>query len=126
MEAIAACMIGLNETNEEPPGPAAVALRADSFLADADPEIQDQMHLLLTVFSASLFTFLFDFRLSSFLDMNREQRESYTHDWMTSRLGFRRTGFQALKRISLSMYYTDGRSWDGISYHGMFLPEGVE
>jgi hypothetical protein len=36
-------------------------------------------------------------------------------------MGFRRTGFQALKRVSLSMFYTGSRSWTEIGYEGMFL-----
>jgi len=100
-----------------------VAARADQFLGKADPEVQDQFHQLLTVFNAPFFTFLFDFRFSSFLNMSPEDKDSYLEDWMTSYLSFRRTGFQALKRISLSMFYTDSRSWPEIGYEGMFLPE---
>jgi hypothetical protein len=55
--------------------------------------------------------------------MSPQDKDSYLEDWMTSNLGFRRTGFQALKRISLSMFYTDSRSWTEIGYEGMFLPE---
>lgn len=36
-------------------------------------------------------------------------------------MGFRRTGFQALKRVSLSMFYAGSRSWTEIGYEGMFL-----
>jgi hypothetical protein len=100
-----------------------VAGRADHFLAGVDPEIQDQIHQLLSVFNAPLFTFLFDFRTSSFLNMSPKDKDSFLEDWMTSKFGFRRTGFQALKRISMSMFYTDSRSWKEIGYDGMFMPE---
>ncbi len=100
-----------------------VAVRADRYLAGADPEVQDQVHQLLTVFNAPLFTFLFDFRTSSFLNMSAEDKDTYLEDWMTSKFGFRRSGFQALKRISMSMFYTDSRSWKEIGYDGMFMPE---
>ena len=93
-----------------------VARRADSFLATTDPEIQEQFHLLLTLFNARLFTFLFDFRTSSFIDMAPEDQDSYLEDWMTSRLSFRRTGFMALKRLCTSMFYTDSRSWEDFGY----------
>ena len=99
-----------------------VALRADTFLADADPEIQEQFHQLLTVFNGALFTFLFDFRFTSFVAMSPADQDSYLQSWMTSRLAFRRTAFQALKRICLSMFYTDSRAWNEIHYDGMFLP----
>lgn len=100
-----------------------VALRADKFLATADPEAQEQFHQLLTVFNAPFFTFLFDLRFSSFLHMTPEDQDSYIEDWMTSVLAFRRTGFQALKRVSLSMFYTEPRSWNEIGYDGLFVPE---
>jgi hypothetical protein len=100
-----------------------VALRADQYLAGADPEVQGQIHQLLSVFNAPLFTFLFDLRMSSFLNMSMADKDSYLEDWMTSSLGFRRTGFQALKRISMSMFYTDSRTWKEIGYDGMFMPE---
>ena len=66
---------------------------------------------------------LLDFRMSSFLNMTLAVKDSYLHDWMTSSLGFRRTGFQALKRVSMSMFYTDSRTWKEIGYDGMFMPE---
>ena len=100
-----------------------VAKRADQFVAAADQEIQDQFHQLLTVFNAPFFTFLFDLRFSSFINMAPEDKDSYLEDWMTSNLALRRTGFQALKRLCLSMFYTDSRSWKEIGYEGMFLPE---
>jgi hypothetical protein len=100
-----------------------VALRADTFLSEEDPEIQDQFHLLLTLFSSALFAFLFDFRFRRFLDMPPDDQDSYLMDWMTSGIEIRRKGFIALKRLCLSMYYTDSRSWPEIRYEGMFLPE---
>jgi len=99
-----------------------VAQRADEFLSLADPEIQEQFHQLLSVFNGVVFAFLFDFRFSSFLDMNPEDQDSYLEDWMTSPLTFRRQVFVALKRLSLSMYYTEEQSWTEIGYTGLFLP----
>jgi hypothetical protein len=100
-----------------------VAVRGDQFLAGADPEVQEQFHQLLSVFNAPFFTFLFDFRGSSFLNMSPADKDSFIEDWMTSKFGFRRSGFQALKRVSLSMFYTESRSWKEIGYEGMFMPE---
>jgi hypothetical protein len=113
---------------EAPPGhPGAndvgVPVRADQFLAGADPEVQDQFHQLLSVFNAPFFTFLFDFRGSSFLNMSPGDKDSFIEDWMTSKFSFRRSGFQALKRVSMSMFYTESRSWKDIGYEGMFMPE---
>jgi hypothetical protein len=99
-----------------------VALKADTFLADADPEIQEQFHQPLTEFNGALFVFLFDFRFTSFVAMPPADQDSYLQSWMTSGVAFRRSAFQALKRINLSMFYTDSRTWNEIHYDGMFLP----
>ena len=123
MNALAERMIGLPDGENSGEPAIDVALRADRFLAGEDREIQSQFHQLLTLFSSTLFTFLFDFRFSSFLDMSPEEKDSYIEDWMTSPLAFRRKGFQALKRTCMSMYYTDPKSWNAIGYEGMFLPE---
>jgi hypothetical protein len=100
-----------------------VALRADRFLAHADPDIQEEFHLLLTVMNSAILAFFLDFRLSSFVNMSVADQDAYLDDWMNSMFAFRRTAFQAIKRLSMSMYYTDGRSWPPIGYDGMFLPE---
>jgi hypothetical protein len=122
-EAVAERMIGAAATGQPSGKDIGVAGRADEFLAGADPEVQDQFHQLLSVFNAAFFTFLFDFRTSSFLNMSDADKDSYIEDWMTSKFGFRRSGFQALKRVSVSMFYTDHRSWKEIGYEGMFMPE---
>jgi len=98
------------------------ALRADAFLAGADPEVQDQFHQLLTVFNNPVFTFLWDFRFGSFVNMSDADKDSYLEDWMTSILGFRRTGFQALKRVCMSVYYTEPHSWQSIGFDDSFVP----
>ena len=123
MKAIGGRIVGISDADRSNSPAIDAAMRADRFLAEEDPEIQGQFHQLLTVFSSTLFTFLFDFRFSSFLDMTPEDKDSYLEDWMTSSLAFRRKGFQALKRTCMSMYYTDPRSWSAIGYDGMFLPE---
>jgi hypothetical protein len=122
-EAVAERIIGPATPGQVRTKDVGVAVRADQFLAGADPEVQGQIHQLLSVFNAPLFTFLFDFRMSSFLNMSPVDKDSYLEDWMTSSLGFRRTGFQALKRVSMSMFYTDNRTWKEIGYDGMFMPE---
>ncbi|HTY59338.1 MAG TPA: hypothetical protein VMF59_10985 [Bacteroidota bacterium] len=101
------------------------AQRADQFLSTEDPEIQDQIHLLLRVFNSPIASFFFSFKFSSFSAMDASGQDSYIEGWMTSSLGFRRTGFQALKRLSMSMHYTDERSWPEIGFHGMEVPGGA-
>jgi hypothetical protein len=101
------------------------ALRADTFLGTEDPEIREQIHLLLTIFSSPIAAFILSFKFSGFLSMDAAAQDSYLEGWMRSSLGFRRTGFQALKRLSMSMHYTDAHSWEEIGFHGMELPGGA-
>jgi len=98
------------------------ALRADRFLSTEDPEIQEQIHLLLTIFNSSITAFFFNFEFSRFTSMDVQAQDRYLGGWMTSSLAFRRTGFQALKRLSMSMVYTDERSFGEIGYHGIEAP----
>jgi hypothetical protein len=98
------------------------ALRADRFLSTEDPEIQDQIHILLTIFNSAIAAFLLSFRFSRFTEMDAAAQDAYIDGWMTSSLNFRRTAFQALKRLSMSMYYTDEGAWEEIGYHGLELP----
>jgi hypothetical protein len=100
------------------------ALRADAFLGTEDPEIQEQIHLLLTIFNSAIASFIFSFQFSGFLSMDPAGQDRYLEGWMTSSLSFRRTGFQALKRLSMSMHYTDARSWEEIGFHGIESPGG--
>ena len=122
VQSVARRLIGPDARIGPEPGQTDVALRADRFLAGAEVDVQEQFHQLLVVFNAPLFTFLFDFRLSSFLAMQPDQQDTYLQDWMTSTLAFRRTAFQALKRLCASMYYTHSVTWEDIEYTGMFLP----
>jgi hypothetical protein len=99
-----------------------VALRADRFLSGEDPEVQEQFHLLLTIFNSQIAAFLFSLKFSSFLDMGPQSQDDYLEGWMTSRLGFRRTAFQGLKRLCMSMYYTHPASFAPIGYAPVVHP----
>ena len=119
LQAIVESMIG-RPLPADGPTVEEITLRADAFLAGTDHEVQEQFHQLLTVFNGAFFTFIFDFRFSSFLNMTPEDRDSYLGDWMTSSLAVRRTGFQGLKRLSLSVYYSLPASWTGSGFDGEF------
>ena len=97
-----------------------IAQRADAFLALEHPEIQEQFHLLLTLFDSAWVAMLFDLQWSSFLGMSPDAKDAYLRDWMLSPLAFRRTAFQGLKRLSLSVYYTHADSWRGIGFDGEY------
>ncbi|MFQ5799897.1 MAG: hypothetical protein ACE5H0_14560 [Bacteroidota bacterium] len=99
-----------------------IALRVDKFLAAAHPELQRQFHQLLVVFNSPIFAFLFELRFSSFLDMDPPVQDAYLRSWMTSGIQFRRTAFQALKRLCVGLFYLDDRTWESIGYRGPLVP----
>jgi long-chain-alcohol oxidase len=63
-----------------------------------------------------------------FTAMSPAQREHYLAGWATSRLGLRRKGFQALKRLSTVLYYTatgaagTNPAWADLAYPGPLGP----
>ena len=123
VSAVSARLTGHGASGSSPDKGIDVALRADRFLATEDPEIQEQIHFLLTLFNSAVVAAVLEFKFSSFLEMAPEAQDDYLEGWMTSGISFRRTAFQALKRLCMSMHYTDARSSEEIGYHGMFLPE---
>ena len=106
----------IGHRNNDAPSLDVIAQRADAFLATEHPEIQEQFHLLLSLFNSPWIAFLFDLRWSSFLSMTPDAKDAYLNDWMQSPLPFRRTAFQGLKRLSLSVYYTHPGSWEKIGF----------
>jgi len=56
------------------------ALRADQFLSTEDPEIQDQIHLLLTIFNSALAAFLLSFKFSRFVAMDPADQDGYLEE----------------------------------------------
>lgn len=95
-----------------------VIVRLDGYFIDALPEDQEEFTRLLKIFNHPVFVFLFAGSLTSYDRMSDSQKDNYLHGWMTSRWSFRRTAFQALKRLIMSMYYTRQESWEAIGYPG--------
>ncbi len=95
-----------------------VLIRLDRFFLDAFPEDQTDFRRLLTVFNNPIFIFLFSASFRSFDRMPEAEKDEYLRGWMVSRWGFRRTAFQALKRLIMSVHYTRDESWERIGYGG--------
>lgn len=95
-----------------------VLIRLDRFFIDSPPEDQREFGRLLTVFNHPAFVFIFGGSFKSFDRMSDKEKDEYLRGWMISSLGFRRTAFQALKKLIMSMYYTRDESWNAIGYAG--------
>ena len=74
---------------------------------------------LLALFEWS--PWLFEARPGRFTRLSEERQDHVIRGWATSRLGFRRTGFVAIKRLAMSIYYTQEETWEGIGFPGPWL-----
>lgn len=64
--------------------------------------------------------------LGTFVSMSDNEKIRYVQGWQTSRLDFKRTGFIALKQLSMLLYYTHEKSWPAIDYKGPWVgPKGL-
>jgi hypothetical protein len=95
-----------------------VAAHLDGFLSTMDHGIAEQIAQLLDVFEWS--PLLFDFKPARFTSLTPAQRDEVLRAWATSRFEFRRTGFQALRRLSMAGYYGQEGSWKAIGYDGPY------
>lgn len=95
--------------------------RLDEYFAGAFPEDQKEFSRLLTVFNNPVFVFIFSGSFTSFDRMSDTQKDAYLRGWMISIWGFRRTAFQALKRLIMSMHYTRDASWAEIGFGGPLI-----
>ena len=96
-----------------------VAARVDPWLAGWDPEVQQQLRIMLRVFEHG--TSLFDLQRKRFTRLSGAEKDRYIDGWMRSTLGARRVAFRALKALSAAGYYSDPRSWQALAYEGPWL-----
>jgi choline dehydrogenase-like flavoprotein len=93
-----------------------------------DARQRSQIHQLLRSFESVGFNLLLDGRPARFSQLSPDAKVAYLARWRDSRLGLRRTGFQALKRLTCFLHYSlpgaDGLNpnWADIGYPGT-LPE---
>ena len=96
--------------------PVLVAQGADSTLSRAAPEVQKDFGKLLMLFENALPGLLFDGRVLPFTRLSPESQDAVLRSWRDSKLALRRTGYQALRRICLAVYYADESSWPALGY----------
>ena len=105
-----------------------LAERVEGVVDGLPPTDRAQLALLLSLFDSRLVNLLFTGRPQTFSAMGRDARERYLRSWALSRLNLRRSGFQALKRITAVTRYTatDGRgtnpTWAALGYPGPASP----
>jgi hypothetical protein len=104
-----------------------VTEKTDTLMAAADPDSQRDLRQLLALFDSALAAFLFDGRITPFTALAPAAQDEALRQWRDSRLALRRSGLQAMQRLSLAMAYSDPRTYEGIGYPGpptLLRPDG--
>jgi len=100
------------------------ALAARAILEYQPPDVQRQFRQLLRAVESPVLNLLLTGRPARFRELSPEAREAYVLGWARSRLGVKRRGFHAIKRLVAFLYYTaltdDGRNrnWPALAYPG--------
>jgi Gluconate 2-dehydrogenase subunit 3 len=93
-----------------------VAIRFDRAVAQKDPAVQADLEKLLLLLDNALSTFVLDHRLGTFTSLSRESQNAVLDSWRESRIAVRRTGYQALRRLTLAFYYADPAVQGALGY----------
>jgi hypothetical protein len=113
-------LAGVLRARPAAPAPAAldVAGKADAFLAPLDAASAKELKQLLALFDNALFGVLTGGPPRPFTRMTPAEQDAHLERWATSRMAVRRTGFQALKRLSAAVYYGSPESYASVGYPG--------
>ncbi len=95
-------------------------------LSASDPTVQRQLALLLTIFGNALVCAAAGGRLLRFSQVPAVKQDELLHSWERSRLGVRRTIFQAFRRLIVSTWYAQPESHASIGYRGPLHRRSVE
>ncbi len=96
-----------------------VAGKIEDLVSELGPRAATDFRSLLSLFEWS--PVLFEARPGRFSTLSPDTQTEVIRGWATSRLGFRRTGFVAIKRVAMSVYYAQEASWPAIGFPGPWL-----
>jgi len=113
-------LVGVLRSRPPAPAPAEVdvAGKADAFLAPLDAASAKDLKQLLALFDNALFSALTGGPPRPFTRMSPAEQDAHLERWATSRMAVRRTGFQALKRLSAAVYYGSPETYASVGYPG--------
>jgi Gluconate 2-dehydrogenase subunit 3 len=94
--------------------------RIELLLAELGPGATRDFRRLLALIEWS--PWLFEAKPGRFTRLSPREQDQVLRGWADSRLGFRRTGFVAVKRLAMSVYYAQRQSWPAIGFPGPWLP----
>jgi hypothetical protein len=95
-----------------------VAFQCDRVLVHADETAQKELKQLLLLMENGLTNAVFGRRFNAFTRLSSEAQEAVLHEWMTSRIALRRTGYWALRALVMAAYYGNPAIWPVAGYAG--------
>lgn len=123
LDALCRCMVPA--AYDKPGAHLDLATAVEEQLNSADPALRRQFALLLTLFGSALNCATGGGRGLRFSRMPAEEQDRMLRVWERSRIGVRRTIFQAFRRLILSTYYAQPESHAAIGYRGPLYLRGV-
>jgi hypothetical protein len=97
----------------------AVPYRIDAEVSHWSPKDQAQVKSLLVLIENGPRYFFFNWR--PFVRLAPSERQEYLRGWESSRFGFRRQAFQALRMLAQFYFYSQDETWKAISYDGPWV-----
>jgi hypothetical protein len=95
-----------------------VAGKVDAFLAPLPENDRKDLKQLLALFDNALFSFVTGGPPRPFTQMDAAEQDQHLRSWQNSRLAIRRTGFQAMKRLSCAIYFGSPDTYASVGYPG--------
>ncbi|BDG10324.1 gluconate 2-dehydrogenase subunit 3 family protein [Anaeromyxobacter paludicola] len=92
--------------------------KVDAIAAMAHPAVQREIRQLIGLFESPLTGAFLDGLPGTFTGASPEAQDRRLHDWATSRLAVRRTGFRALKKLVYAAYYASPQTYPAVGYPG--------
>jgi hypothetical protein len=90
----------------------------DESLALAVPEARADFRNLLLLFENAAVGLLFEGRIKPFTHLEAAAQDKALEAWRTSKLALRRSGYLAVKRLTLAAHYSSPGTWESINYGG--------
>ena len=95
-----------------------VAGKVDAFLAPLPEGDRKDLKQLLALFENALFGLLMGGPPRPFTKMTAGEQDRHLRSWQSSRLAIRRTGFQAMKRLTCAIYFASPETYASVGYGG--------
>jgi gluconate 2-dehydrogenase subunit 3-like protein len=98
--------------------PVEIAHRVDETLSLGVPEAKADFRNLLMLFENAAVGLLLDRRIKPFTHLGPEERDRALDAWRDSKLVLRRSGYLALKKLTLAAHYASPDTWESVGYPG--------